>query len=504
MNNNIPPIAINVTEEYMKKNEPTKICFCSNNDKSSTKNDNSDDNNAKANQYDDEYNSSIEKEQIFDETLERISLYSAKNDIQRILNQSMDLYLFEEKDINEVDGLDNNYLSYENDEKRDIKKTKKSIIFKASPKDEEITKSSSSEEGRQRKNTKKVQFKDFGGNYNSNGLSLIFEKNTKKDEIFQSKVFGEKERFDDQRIIEDIIGNHNLKCEVNMNNVELNFDSDDMGFLFNDIEGISSFWKENKNSKIFIIEKVPKKKKGRKPLSSKNINNSMPINDSNLNINTIDNNDNDNGGNNNSLNNNCDSSRTKSREDIENLIIKIKTSFIKMIIDFLNKICGYEEKINKSKFDVHIVKLNKKITGQIEMEKTKDYLFNRTFAYLLQNEEMNVKISRLNPNKNLKIVDHLFKEKRKFSTQILNYSLYDLYLMFIEDRKPKLEGMENDSNICEIIEEKFITLSKFCQELEKKEGKEYADLFKEKAKKYFLNYYKKRKGRNKRKKEKIK
>ena len=189
---------------------------------------------------------------------------------------------------------------------------------------------------------------------------------------------------------------------------------------------------------------------------------------------------------------------------IENIIIKIKTQFLNSVRNLINEIILYEEKSNNGKRGVFFVKLNKAITGQIDVRRTRQYLFNKTVRELFYDLEINGKFSQRDQSKNKKVIEYLRVKNRTFSNQFLDLKLIYLYNLYINDKKPVLEGVADEG--VNLILRRFVTLSEGCKKmLEQRKGidEKYIEFFKRFARNKFVDYYMLTKGRAKRKEKNV-
>ena len=169
--------------------------------------------------------------------------------------------------------------------------------------------------------------------------------------------------------------------------------------------------------------------------------------------------------------------KTKSHK--ENIMIKIKTKFFESTYKYLNG-------ITRAQGIDPIVKLNKAITGQIEMKSLKHYLFcGKTVGDLFLTERINDKTLKIDENHNRKVIHQIYKGGSSKAIYFLNTRIYDLYKIFIE--KNKAHNFQG-----------FNTLT-FYYEKFKEEDLEYAEIFKSEAEGGFIEYYKKGRGRAHRK-----
>ena len=174
-------------------------------------------------------------------------------------------------------------------------------------------------------------------------------------------------------------------------------------------------------------------------------------------------------------NNEGDGSR-KTKFNDKNVTTKIKTTFFRNCKDCLNRLLALDlaakglknqlfvkekDKITKVKF----VGMNRKITGQLEVEKTREYLCKeKTLEDLYLTEELNDKSRKSNSDGNRMIVAFIKENELENSLGFLKIKIVDLFILFSNNKSDFLADFQ--PKFKQLVLENFLTLKDYCEKKE--------------------------------------
>ena len=200
--------------------------------------------------------------------------------------------------------------------------------------------------------------------------------------------------------------------------------------------------------------------------------------------------------------------RTKYASD--NIINKVRIKFIESNRNLINLVLKYELCQKHSNKIMLLGKLGKEITGQINMEKFKGYLFNSSIGDMYNNENISGKYNHYSLSDNQKCVRYVSDPVNNmpltnFFLKMKGETAYELFVTpDFQSFKSCLEKLEPNlfnGKISGSLEETLKKFTNFEKEkenmLHKGEEKEYLECLTEKAN-IFLDYYKAGKGRKRR------
>ena len=209
-------------------------------------------------------------------------------------------------------------------------------------------------------------------------------------------------------------------------------------------------------------------------------------------------------------NNEGDGSR-KTKFNDKNVTTKIKTTFFRNCKDCLNRLLALDlaakglknqlfvkekDKITKVKF----VGMNRKITGQLEVEKTREYLCKeKTLEDLYLTEELNDKSRKSNSDGNRMIVAFIKENELENSLGFLKIKIVDLFILFSNNKSDFLADFQ--PKFKQLVLENFLTLKDYCEK--KENNSKYVVKLMGFARDKFLEYYKEAKSRNRKHKKNI-